>query len=185
MKLGFMIWKEQNGYGLVSSVNEGFFAKLAVAVQEARGKLSQREFAEVLGVSQSTVQQWENGKNVPSLENLEKIARIKGMLVEAFVAYLYGRTGGLTSKDILDRVEVMPSQDFAQMLRVMADRMATAKDAPPIMERKGKASANAQPKGKGEGEGLDQGDRVPLELPERVEIDEVTEGRDEEMKPEE
>ena len=61
-----MIWDEQNGCELVSSVNEGFFAKLAVAVQEARGKLSQREFAEVLGVSQSTVQQWENGKNVPS-----------------------------------------------------------------------------------------------------------------------
>ena len=155
-------------------MDEGFLAKLAVAVQEARGRLSQRDFAEVLGVSQSTVQQWENGKNVPSLENLEKIARIKGMLVEAFVVYLYGRTGGLTSKDILDRVEVMPSQDFAQVLRVMADRMATAKDAPPIMERKGRASANAQPKGKG--------GRVPLELPERVEMDEVTEGTDEEMK---
>ena len=155
-------------------MDEGFLAKLAVAVQEARGRLSQRDFAEVLGVSQSTVQQWENGKNVPSLENLEKIARIKGMLVEAFVVYLYGRTGGLTSKDILDRVEVMPSQDFAQVLRVMADRMATAKDAPPIMERKGRASANAQPKGKG--------GRVPLELLERVEMDEVTEGTDEEMK---
>ncbi|MEX0272572.1 helix-turn-helix domain-containing protein [Leptolyngbyaceae cyanobacterium UHCC 1019] len=153
---------------LVSSVDEGFLAKLAVAVQESRGKLSQREFAEVLGVSQSTVQQWENGKNVPSLENLEKIARIKGMLVEAFVAYLYGRTGGLTSKDILDRVEVMPSQDFAQVLRVMADRMATAKDAPPLMERKGKG----------------EGDRVPLDLPERVEMDEVTQGTDEEMKDE-
>ena len=175
MKLGFMIWDEQNGCELVSSVNEGFFAKLAVAVQEARGKLSQREFAEVLGVSQSTVQQWENGKNVPSLENLEKIARIKGMLVEAFVAYLYGRTGGLTSKDILDRVEVMPSQDFAQMLRVMADRMATAKDAPPIMERKGRASANAQPKGKGEEESSDQGDRVLLELPEPERVGEESE----------
>ncbi|WP_281063356.1 hypothetical protein [Leptolyngbya sp. Cla-17] len=33
----------------------------------------------------------------------------------------------MTSKDILDRVEVMPSRDFAQMLRVMADRMATGK----------------------------------------------------------
>lgn len=104
------------------------------------------------------------------------------MVVEDFVAYLYGCTGGLTSKDILDRVEVMPSRDFAQMLRVMADRMATAKDAPPIVERKGKASTNAQPKGKGEGEGLAQGDRVPLELLEQVEMDEVTEGTDEEMK---
>jgi transcriptional regulator with XRE-family HTH domain len=95
-------------------VDEGFLGRLAIAVLEARGKMSQREFAEVLKVSQSTVQQWENGKNVPSLENLEKIARIKGMLVEDFVAYLYGRNRGLTSKDILDRIEVMPSRDFAR-----------------------------------------------------------------------
>lgn len=90
-------------------MDEGFLGRLAIAVQEARGKMSQREFAEVLGVSQSTVQQWENGKNVPSVENLEKIARIKGMLVEDFVAYLYGRNRGVSSKDILDRIEVMPS----------------------------------------------------------------------------
>lgn len=95
-------------------MDEGFLGRLAIAVLEARGKMSQREFAEVLKVSQSTVQQWENGKNVPSLENLEKIARIKGMLVEDFVAYLYGRNRGLTSKDILDRIEVMPSRDFAR-----------------------------------------------------------------------
>jgi transcriptional regulator with XRE-family HTH domain len=73
-------------------VDEGVLSRLAVAVQEARGDRSQREFALVLKVSQSTVQQWENGKNVPSLENLEKIALMKGMLVEDFVAYLYNRT---------------------------------------------------------------------------------------------
>ena len=59
--------------------------------------------------------------------------------------------------------------------------MATAKDAPPIMERKGRASANAQPKGKGNEEGLAQGERVPLELPERV----VTNELDGEMRNEE
>jgi transcriptional regulator with XRE-family HTH domain len=105
-------------------VDEGVLKKLAVAVQEARGDCSQREFSKLLGVSQSTVQQWENGKNVPSLDNLEKIARMKGMLVEDFVAYLYDRTRGITSKDILDRVEVMPSQDFAQILHVIGDRLA-------------------------------------------------------------
>jgi len=130
-----MIWDELNGGELVSGVDEGVLERLAIAVQEARGKLSQREFAEVLKVSQSTVQQWENGKNIPSLENLEKLARIKGMLVEDFVAFLYGRTRGVTSKNILDRVEVMLSRDFAQVLRVMADRMDTAKDASPVVER--------------------------------------------------
>lgn len=141
-------------------MDEGFLGRLAIAVQEARGKMSQREFAEVLGVSQSTVQQWENGKNVPSVENLEKIARIKGMLVEDFVAYLYGRNRGLTSKDILDRIEVMPSRDFAQVMRVMADRMDTAKDAP-LMMRRGKGSKGTKK----------QEERVPLELPERVAVD--------------
>lgn len=145
-------------------MDEGFLERLATAVLEARGKMSQREFAEVLKVSQSTVQQWENGKNVPSLENLEKIARIKGMLVEDFVAYLYGRNRGLSSKDILERVEVMPSRDFAQVMRVMADRMDTAKDAPPVVKR-GKAREGAD-------ERAEQEERVPLELPERVAVDE-------------
>jgi len=170
-----MMLDEQTGYELVSSMDDGFFKKLAVAVQEARGKLSQREFAEMLGVSQSTVQQWENGKNVPSLENLERIARIKGMLVEDFVAHLYGRTGGVTSKDILDRVEVMPSRDFAQVMRVMAGRLDTARDAPPVV-RRGKGSAKNSPKGMDEGEEEGLGDRlaqaVPLELGERVEVGE-------------
>lgn len=114
------------------SIDESVLRKLSIAVQEARGERSQREFAKLLNVSQSTVLQWESGRNVPNLENLEKIARLKGMLVEDFVAYLYDRTRGLTSKDILDRVEVMPSGDFAQILRVMAERLDTAQNAPPV-----------------------------------------------------
>ncbi|UBF27453.1 helix-turn-helix domain-containing protein [Kovacikia minuta CCNUW1] len=128
------------GYGPGLPVDEGVLKKLAIAVQEARGDRSQREFSKLLEVSQSTVQQWENGKNVPSLENLEKIARMKGMLVEDFVAYLYDRTRGITSKDILDRVEVMPSRDFAQILHVIGDRLA-----PPEEGSQGKGAE----KGKG------------------------------------
>ncbi len=109
-------------------MDEGVLSRLAVAVQEARGDRSQREFALMLKVSQSTVQQWENGKNVPSLENLEKIALMKGMLVEDFVAYLYNRTGGITSKDILDRIKVMPSRDFGEILHVIGDRLAPSEE---------------------------------------------------------
>jgi transcriptional regulator with XRE-family HTH domain len=159
-----MIGREDQGLGLVCGMDDGFLRRLAVAVLEARADFSQREFAEMLKVSQSTVQQWENGRNVPSLENLEKIARIKGMLVEDFVAYLYGRTGGITSRDILDRVEVMPSRDFAQVMRVMADRMDTAKDAPVIVERGRVEMAGEEEEGEEGEEGSGEGEPVLLAL---------------------
>ena len=41
-----------------------------------RAHLSQREFAQALGISQSAVAQWESGKTVPSLDNLVKAAGI-------------------------------------------------------------------------------------------------------------
>ncbi len=135
-------------------MDEKVLQRLATATQEARGNLSQREFAQLLDVSQSTVQSWENGKNLPNLENLEKLARMRGMLVEDFVAFLYDRTRGLTSKDILDRIEVMPSKDFAQVLRVMADRLDTAKNSPPVVEKRKKDKVEQ---------------RVKLELPLRQE----------------
>lgn len=135
-------------------MDEKVLQRLATATQEARGNLSQREFAQLLDVSQSTVQSWENGKNLPNLENLEKLARMRGMLVEDFVAFLYDRTRGLTSKDILDRIEVMPSKDFAQVLRVMADRLDTAKNAPPVVEKRKKDKVEQ---------------RIKLELPLRQE----------------
>ncbi|MBT9317339.1 helix-turn-helix transcriptional regulator [Leptothoe spongobia] len=75
-------------------------------------------------VSQSTVQQWENGRNVPSLENLEKIARLKGMLVEDFIAYLYGRSHGPTQENILARLEVMQLEELSQVLYLIGDRIA-------------------------------------------------------------
>jgi hypothetical protein len=53
-------------------------------------------------------------------------------------------------------------------MRVMADRMDTAKDAPPVVKRgKGKEGAD---------ERAEQEERVPLELPERVEVEEKEDG---------
>lgn len=43
-----------------------------------RKHLSQREFAQALGISQSAVAQWEAGKTVPTLDNLVKAAGILG-----------------------------------------------------------------------------------------------------------
>nr|WP_277881681.1 helix-turn-helix transcriptional regulator [Phormidium sp. FACHB-592] len=95
---------------------------------KARGNMSRRKFARLLGVSQSTVQSWENGTNLPSLDNLEKLAQFQGMLVEDFVAYLYGRgpdrsTLETNDRDLLEQVGILPSLDVAQLLRVVADRL--------------------------------------------------------------
>lgn len=94
--------------------------RLSAAVLEARGSRSQREFAELLKVAQSTVQAWENRRNVPSLENLEKLARMRGQLPEEFVAFLYGRTAGESSA-IEQRIKGMPRRDVARMTRAIAD----------------------------------------------------------------
>ncbi|MFG6107153.1 helix-turn-helix transcriptional regulator [Leptothoe sp. EHU-05/26/07-4] len=116
----------------VAFVDEGFLKRLSEVVHEIRGDQSQRQFARKMQVSQSTVQQWENGRNVPSLENLEKIARLKGMLVEDFIAYLYGRSHGPTRTDIMARIGVMQPQDFSQILHIIGDRIAPpAEEKPP------------------------------------------------------
>ena len=108
----------------VAFVDEGFLKRLGEVVHEIRGDQSQRQFARKMQVSQSTVQQWENGRNVPSLENLEKIARLKGMLVEDFIAFLYGRSHGPTRENILARLEVMQLEELGQVLHLIGDRIA-------------------------------------------------------------
>ncbi|UIE36160.1 hypothetical protein [Leptodesmis sichuanensis] len=45
-----------------------------------------------------------------------------------FVTYLYNRTGGITSKDILDRIKVMPSRNFGEILHVIGDRLAPSEE---------------------------------------------------------
>jgi transcriptional regulator with XRE-family HTH domain len=97
--------------------------KLAEAIARARGELSQAAFAKRLGVSQSTVQSWETGKNSPSLENLEKIAEVTGQLPEEFLAYLYGRDVG-ASLSIEDRIRSLSIEELASLLEAVSRRLA-------------------------------------------------------------
>lgn len=54
-------------------------------LREERG-LTQKEFADKLGLDQSTVSLWENGKTQPRTKLLVKIARILGCTVEELVS---------------------------------------------------------------------------------------------------
>lgn len=104
-------------------MDEIVLKRLADAVVLARGDRSQREFSRALGVAQSTIQAWENGRNTPSLENLEKLARIRGELPESFVAYLYGRSVG-QGLPLDQQIEVMSCQQLSKVMMQVADRLA-------------------------------------------------------------
>ena len=47
--------------------------------------LSQKQIAEELGVRQSTVSQWESGKNLPDILTAQKLALLYGVSIEALL----------------------------------------------------------------------------------------------------
>lgn len=68
------------------------------AAREKKG-LSQKQLAQLLGVSQPTVSDWESGRKNPTLENLSKIADALGCSVDGL---LFGAAndGAPTDEDI-------------------------------------------------------------------------------------
>lgn len=53
-------------------------------LREAAG-MSQRELGERIGISGPAVAMWESGENRPSLTNLEKLADVLGVSVDAIL----------------------------------------------------------------------------------------------------
>lgn len=53
-------------------------------LREAAG-MSQRELGERIGVSGPAVAMWESGENRPSLTNLEKLADVLGVSIDAIL----------------------------------------------------------------------------------------------------
>ena len=102
-------------------VDEAVLRRYAEVVKEARSTRSQREFAELLGVSQSTIHNWENAKNAPDIDGLEKIARIRGQLPEELLTEIYGRRA---EASIQERIDSMNNQELAWLMMLIAQRMA-------------------------------------------------------------
>ncbi len=53
-------------------------------LREAAG-MSQRELGERIGISGPAVAMWESGENRPSLTNLEKLADVLGVSIDAIL----------------------------------------------------------------------------------------------------
>ncbi len=52
-----------------------------ISLESARvnAKLTQKKLAEILGVTQGTVNNWENGRSEPTLSQLRKISELSGI----------------------------------------------------------------------------------------------------------
>ncbi|HEY9877922.1 MAG TPA: helix-turn-helix transcriptional regulator [Leptolyngbyaceae cyanobacterium] len=102
-------------------MDESVLKRYAEVVKVARGQRSQREFAELLKVSQSTIHNWENAKNSPDLDGLEKIARIRGQLPEELIAELYDRKAAAS---LQERIDSMSNQELAWLMMLIAQKLA-------------------------------------------------------------
>jgi transcriptional regulator with XRE-family HTH domain len=104
-------------------VDQSSRLRLAKVVKEARGSFSQREFAEQLGVGQTSIQRWEkaDSQGQLTLESLEKLAARVEMNPEALVAYLYGRE--LRTRSLEEVIEKMPQTLLPLVLRAVSQRL--------------------------------------------------------------
>lgn len=68
-------------------------AVLGKRIKEVRGILTQKEFAERLGLDHTTIASWESGRREPDLESLIKMADMGGVSLD----WLVGRSSCATA----------------------------------------------------------------------------------------
>lgn len=73
--------------GYISYTRVTSFSDKLKALRKEK-KLTQKKIAELIGISQGSYANWENGKREPSLENVVKLANILNISID----YLLGRT---------------------------------------------------------------------------------------------
>ena len=106
--------------------------KLIEVVKTARGSMSQRAFAKLLGVSATAVQLWEKGDNIPDIGNLVKIAAKAGYTMEELLNYLDAKpllpeTSDLN--EIIKQIKSMPLSEVATIAQAAVARLAAAAES--------------------------------------------------------
>lgn len=96
--------------------------RLGEIVRLLRRDKTQKEFAKMLEVSQSTLSMWESGKVTPDLENLEKLAEVWGKTPEEFVAYLYGRQ--ILNGTLINAIDRMSFKELLELQILISKQMA-------------------------------------------------------------
>lgn len=95
--------------------------RFAQVVAELRAGRSYRSFALLLGVSHPTVKAWENMEGVPDLENLEKVATMRGVSLDEFRRWLENEPTPL--QKLISEIKVIPSKNLPEILKIIAERL--------------------------------------------------------------
>ena len=99
--------------------------RLADLIKVLRGNQSQRAFAKNLGVSFASIQSWENGYAMPSMDNLNLIATKAGYTLQGLIAYLEDRPIPKTAtlEEIIMQIKDLPLKQIAVVERALSDRL--------------------------------------------------------------
>lgn len=100
--------------------------RLTTLVKETRGRLSQRSFAELLGVSYSAIQDWEKGVGNATDDSLWKLADAKGWSLKELKEYLYTEKYPELSefRRVLDYLGNLHPEQIISAYRVLNGRTA-------------------------------------------------------------
>ena len=99
--------------------------RLSHKIKLIRGKLKQSELAVILGVAPASISGWENGKNIPAIENLEKLAELANQLPEEFIAEVYGRKISTEeATPIAFTITTMGDEEVGEILMLIGQKIA-------------------------------------------------------------
>ena len=80
-----------------------------------QAKLTQAQFSEILGVSQQSVQKWENGDSVPELQKIINISKHFGISLDALIL---GNDNRIVEELHGERIDIVKySEDPAEYVR--------------------------------------------------------------------
>lgn len=95
--------------------------RFAQVIIELRAGRSYRSFAMLVEVSHPTIKAWENMERVPDLENLEKVAQMRGQSLDEFRRWLENEPTPL--QKLINEIKVIPSKDLPEILKIIAQRL--------------------------------------------------------------
>lgn len=100
--------------------------RLANLIGDLQGRRSLRVFAQDLGVSLKTVQNWLEGGTLPSTKNLQKIAIAANMNVEELYTYLNGQQIKYVPKvaeDVLRLALQLDKEQRRRLIKLLVDNI--------------------------------------------------------------
>ena len=99
--------------------------RFALCIKELRGGQSYRKFAQRIGIAHTSLTRWEGLEVEPDLENLEKIARMRGESVAEFKEWLEGKREPSPLQEMIQQMYKLSPSDLGVLMKAIADRIVS------------------------------------------------------------